>query len=254
METYPNVSILMPTYNRRKFLPLIIYNLKNMDYDKSKLEWCILDDGKEPLFENIEKLNEVKKELHPMKINYVYNKVKKHIGVKRNLLVKQAKNKIYIMMDDDDIYFPPYIKHSVETLKGSKIGLVGSNHMLFVYSTHNYNMSKIECSTKRQIHEATMCFTKKYYNSMPGFGKSSLGEGANMIDFNEKNANYTDIEKCMVCFCHDGNSFNKEQFYKYKINTKIVDKNYITLLENISGIKYTDDYESTEETDDTDKS
>ena len=72
METYPNVSILMPTYNRRKFLPLIMYNLKNMDYDKSKLEWCILDDGKKPLFENAEKLNEVKKELHPMKINYVY--------------------------------------------------------------------------------------------------------------------------------------------------------------------------------------
>lgn len=250
METYPNVSILMPSYNRRNFLSLIIYNLKNMDYDKSKLEWCILDDGKEPLFENVEKLNEVKKELHPMKINYVYNKVKKHIGVKRNLLVKQAKNKIYIMMDDDDIYFPSYIKHSVETLKGSKIGLVGSNHMLFVYSTHNYNMSKIECSAKRQIHEATMCFTKKYYNSMPGFAKSSLGEGANMIDFNEKNANYTDIAKCMVCFCHDGNSFNKEQFYKYKTNTDIVDKNYITLLENISGIKYTDDYESTEETED----
>ena len=131
METYPNVSILMPTYNRRKFLPLIMYNLKNMDYDKSKLEWCILDDGKKPLFENIEKLNEVKKELHPMKINYVYNKLKKHIGVKRNLLVKQAKYKIYIMMDDDDIYFPSYIKHSIETLNGSNYGLVGSNHMGF---------------------------------------------------------------------------------------------------------------------------
>ena len=35
METYPNVSILMPTYNRRKFLPLIMYNLKNMDYHDS---------------------------------------------------------------------------------------------------------------------------------------------------------------------------------------------------------------------------
>ena len=254
METYPNVSILMPTYNRRKFLSLIMYNLKKMDYDKSKLEWCILDDGKKPLFENTEKLNEIKKELHPMKIKYVYNKVKKHIGVKRNLLVKQAKNKIYIMMDDDDIYFPSYIKHSIDTLKGSKIGLVGSNHMLFVYSTHNYNMAKIECSAKRQIHEATMCFTKKYFNSMPGFSKNSLGEGANMIDHNEKNANYTDITNCMACFCHEGNSFNKEQFYKYRIDTDLGDKNYITLLEHITGIKYTDDYESTEETEDSDKS
>ena len=30
----------------------------------------------------------------------------------------------------------------------------------------------------------------------------------------------------------------------------MVDKNYITLLEHITGIKYTDDYESTEETED----
>ena len=54
----------------------------------------------------------------------------------------------------------------------------------------------------------------------------------------------------MACFCHDGNSFNKEQFYKYRINTDLGDKNYITLLEHITGIKYTDDYESTEETED----
>ena len=249
METYPNVSILMPTYNRRKFLPLIMYNLKNMDYDKSKLEWCILDDGKEPLF-TPETLEETRKTLSPLKISYKYETQKRDIGVKRNALVKSSKNKICIMMDDDDIYFPTYIKHSVETLKGSKSGLVGSNHMLFIYPNHNYNISKIECSAKRQIHEATMCFTKKYFNSMPGFGKNSLGEGANMIDHNEKNANYTDIIQCMACFCHDGNSFNKEQFYKYRIDTDLGDKNYITLLEHITGIKYTDDYESTEETDD----
>jgi len=249
MESYPNVSILTPTYNRCKFLPLIIYNLKNLDYDKSKLEWCILDDGTKPFIENTDKLNEVKKELHPIKINYVYSKVKKHIGVKRNLLVKQAKYKIYIMMDDDDIYFPPYIKHSIDTLNGCKIGLVGSNHMLFTYSNHNYKMSKIECGAKRQIHEATMCFTKKYFNSMPGFRKNSLGEGASMVDFNETNANYTDITKCMCCVCHSGNSFNKDQFYKYKFHGNL-HKNYIILLEKILGIKYIDGYESTEETED----
>ena len=204
---YPNVSILMPSYNRRKFLPLITYNLSNMDYDKSKLEWCIYDDGKVPLFTN-ETLNETRKLLSPMKIVYKYDKKKRDIGVKRNMLVKMSKHKICIMMDDDDIYFSSYIKHSVETLKNSKAGLVGSNHMLFIYPHHNYKMSMIQCQAKRQIHEATMCFTKKYFNGMPGFAKSSLGEGAKMIDYNEKNSAYTNITNCMICFCHDGNSFN----------------------------------------------
>jgi len=172
--------------------------------------------------------------------------LKKHIEVKRNLLVKQAKYKIYIMMDDDDIYFPSYIKHSVETLQGSKIGLVGSNHMLFTYSNHNYNMSKIQCRAKRQIHEATMCFTKKYFNSMPGFGKNSLGEGASMVDFNETNAKYSDITKCMCCVCHSGNSFSKEQFYKYRLDANL-SIDYIKILESILNIKYVEDYASSDE-------
>ena len=150
-------------------------------------------------------------------------------------------------MDDDDIYFPTYIKHSVETLKRSKSGLVGSNHMLFIYPNHNYNMSKIECSAKRQIHEATMCFTKKYFRSMPGFVKSSRGEGASMIDFNEKNTEYTDIAKCMICFSHSENSIGKEQFYKYRYNVEISNKDYIPILESISGIKYDPDCESSDE-------
>ena len=234
---YPNVSILTPSYNRSQFIPLIMYNLYNMDYDKSKLEWCIIDDGALPLFTN-DGLKLAQELLKPLKINYKYEKVKREIGAKRNALVKMSKYKICIMMDDDDIYFSSYIKHSVQTMKQNKVGLVGSNHMLFVYPNHNFKISKIECQAMRQIHEATMCFTKKYFNSMPGFQMSSLGEGAKMIDHNEKNSALTNIKLSMICFCHQGNSFNKEQFYKYKTDIKIKNLDLLKILEGISGINY----------------
>ena len=48
-SNYPNVSILTPTYNRSAFMPLILNNLKRINYDQSKLEWCVLDDGNIPL-------------------------------------------------------------------------------------------------------------------------------------------------------------------------------------------------------------
>jgi glycosyltransferase involved in cell wall biosynthesis len=230
---YPNVSILMPSYNRRKFLPLIAHNLMNMDYDKSKLEWCIFDDGAEPLFTD-ETLKQTRKLLSPLKIVYKYDKKKHDIGVKRN------------------IYFSSYIKHSVETLKNNKAGLVGSNHMLFIYPEHNYKMSMIQCQAKRQIHEATMCFTKKYFNSMPGFAKSSLGEGAKMIDNNENNTAYTNIKRSMICFCHSGNSFNKEQFYKYKIDIRLKNMDIINMLQDICGIKYDVDKPDTDDEDNND--
>ena len=249
---YPNVSILMPSYNRPHFLPLITFNLLNMKYDKSKLELCIIDDGKTPLF-TTETLRDTRNTLAPLTINYIRETRRNEIGVKRNRLVKLAKHKICIMMDDDDIYFSTYIKHSIDKLKQSKSGLVGSNHMLFVYPSHNYKMSNIKCSAKRQIHEATMCFTKKYFRSMPGFVKSSRGEGASMIDFNEKNAEYTDIDKCMVCVSHSDNSIGKEQFYQYKIQAKIGDPGYTNILESITGIKYDPNRpDSDDETDDKD--
>ena len=37
------VSILTPTFNRRRCLPLMIRNIMNFDYPKDKLEWVILD-------------------------------------------------------------------------------------------------------------------------------------------------------------------------------------------------------------------
>ena len=125
---YPKVSILTPTYDRSRFLPLMILNLRIINYDKTKLEQVIYDDHPtNPLFLNNEELQSYKELVKPIKINYIYNP-KRHlsIGEKRNLLVKNAKNKIYINMDDDDIYFSDYIKISVETLKKNKLGLVGS--------------------------------------------------------------------------------------------------------------------------------
>ena len=39
MNDLPRVSILTPTYDRKRFLPLMIENLKNMVYPKEKLEY-----------------------------------------------------------------------------------------------------------------------------------------------------------------------------------------------------------------------
>ena len=58
-----------------------------MDYNKNKLEWCIIDDGVEPLFTD-DTLKQTREILKPIIINYKYESVKRDIGVKRNALVK----------------------------------------------------------------------------------------------------------------------------------------------------------------------
>jgi len=43
----PAVSIITPTRNRAHFVRLMLYNFFTIDYPKDKLEWVIVDDGKE---------------------------------------------------------------------------------------------------------------------------------------------------------------------------------------------------------------
>ena len=137
-------------------------------------------------------------------------------------------------MDDDDIYQPTYISHSIGLMKQNKTQCVGCNAMLFVYPLKDYQISHIQCEAKRQAHEATMVFTKKYFNSMGGFPKSSQGEGAKFIDFNEKNVSLSDIQYVMICVCHKDNTCNKDIFLDKKVDVSINrEETPFKLLQNI---------------------
>jgi glycosyltransferase involved in cell wall biosynthesis len=208
----PFVSILMPTYNRRNFLPLIMCNIFNQTYPKDKLELVIFDDHKSPLFVNDGEVKNVSKHIG-IPINY-HRDISRHLGIgeKRNKLVKLAKYKYMINMDDDDIYLPSYIEYSMSILVKNKCGLVGSPQMLFVFPYEDWKMTGIECETKRQIHEATMCFTKKHFNSMGGFVKKGNGEGSKLVDWNDKKCMKTDVNKCMICIAHKNNTVDKNMF------------------------------------------
>ncbi len=231
----PNISILVPTYNRSKFLPLFIHNLKNQSYPHNKLEVCIDDDGTEPFTDSISGLQ---LDIYPIKLVYHKEKKRRTIGEKRNFLVKKlARNKILCFMDDDDIYNPDYIKYSYECLRDNKCGLVGSSSMLFTYPEMDYVITGIRCAHKVQIHEATMLFTKKYFNSMGGFEKSSKGEGASFIKNQDKNVFNTDINDVMVCVAHDGNTIDKKQFSDDKLRLGVLEGPEVDILNRILCLK-----------------
>jgi len=211
---YPTVSILTPTYNRKKFIELCIFNLKNQTYPLEKLEWFLLDDSEESYTKD--ELEYIKKSIHPIKFKYVYEKKKQEIGTKRNKLVKNSTYKTCIMMDDDDIYQPSYVKTSIDTMIKNNKKCVGSNQMIFYFKDKpDKRLTIIRCQAKRQIHEATMCFTKKYFNSMNGFKRNSQGEGVGLIDYNDKNVENIPIDNLMICVAHKGQTLSKDPFYEY---------------------------------------
>lgn len=234
---YPWVSVLTPTYNRKNFIELCMFNLKNQTYPLEKLEWFLLDDSKTPYTEKT--LEYIKKTIYPIKLKYVYEKVKQEIGTKRNKLVKNCTYKICIMMDDDDIYQHTYIQKSILTMINNKKQCVGSNQMIFYFKDKpDKRLTIIKCEAKRQIHEATLCFTKKYFNSMQGFKKHSQGEGVGLIDFNDKNVENIPIDELMICVVHKGQTLSKDPFYEYSphvhpYSNREALRNHYSLIESL---------------------
>lgn len=214
-EECPNVSIIIPCYQRKEFISLILTNIVYTDYPKSKLEVCILQDGDVNLLEPEEL--EFFRQHSGCRINYQYEKgIRRSIGEKRNKLVKMASHKFIACMDSDDIYFPTYIRYSVSALLEFKAGITSSASMLFIYPELEYKITGIRCGHKFQGHEACMVFTKKHWKQMSGFisrgQKGNQGEGVKMISYNEKQMVNLDVSKLMMCVCHNDNTISKDRF------------------------------------------
>ena len=121
-------------------------------------------------------------------------------------------------MDDDDLYMPSYLYYSISLLKQEKYGLVGSPQMLYLYPKDDYKLCGCMSPHHSQINEATMCFTKKYFNSMGGFKKCNVKEGIKLVEHNEQNIGLTECALCMICISHGKNLIDVEQFKSMKID------------------------------------
>lgn len=226
------ITILVPTYNRSKFLTLFLMNLKGQDYPHHLLKLIIDDDGTDKFIQDID---EVRRILHPIEVQYITNKPKRTIGKKRNDLVKECETKIFCFLDDDDIYFPTYISHSYQVLKENKAGCVGSDKMVFCMSDKNFDLHAIDCGNKASlIHEATMMMTKKWFRASCKFGNNSQGEGKNIFFGHERTVAFTDIMKVMCCLQHGTNTVDKLQFAKEDNKLPFgLDEKFREILENI---------------------
>jgi hypothetical protein len=234
----PNISILTPTFNRKKFLPLMFYNIYHFTYPKEKIEWNILESNDNSL-NNYEKLFDDKSEITGLenslgiKINYEYIDKRFSIGEKRNWLSNTSSHGYLINMDDDDLYLPTYLNHSIDILMNTNKDITGSLDMLFIYPQKNYQCSLIRCVKDFKLyHEATLCMKKEFFMRCNQYGNSNKGEGQNICKNHKSKCGMSDITKCMICVCWDGNTVNKDKFLDNKINMNIQGDS-LNILKNI---------------------
>jgi len=74
----PKISIITPTYNRRRFYSLLQRNMDNFLYPKDKIEWIIIDDS--------EKDEDSIEDLIPIDDNIKYLRIKQKKKTKKKAL------------------------------------------------------------------------------------------------------------------------------------------------------------------------
>ena len=212
MSNLPKISILIPTANRRNFIPFILRNLLIQEYPHKLLQVVIHDDGDEPLIENYDDFSSA---IKPIKLKYLRNKKRLTIGEKRHTLIQNANNNLVVFMDDDDLYEPTYISHSFDTLKNNNVGCVGCNKMILIYPPYTKNdFYALDCGdNKKLIHEATLMFTKSWYNKTKGFQFSNKAEGLGLThNVKLKTIALTNPLYNMTAVVHGKNTINKDKF------------------------------------------
>jgi len=168
MNELPKVSIITPTYKRRKIFSMAIRNFENFIYPKDKLEWIIVDDSPEN-----DIVDETVRDLLPRdkRIKFIHldsGDEPMTIAMKRNICVSNSSNPYIIHMDDDDYYPPESILARIKILlkyKSEGIECVGST-LIGTYNIIN-NVSSMSSDGPISLSEASMAYTKKFWEERP---------------------------------------------------------------------------------------
>lgn len=207
MSGKPFVSVVTPTYNRRKFIPMLIRLYNEQTYPKDRMEWIILDDGQE----KVDDLFASASKTIP-NIRYIYHPTKLTIGAKRNILNKEAKGEIIVSMDDDDCYMPERVAYTVTMFaKHPKIELAGSSE-IFMYYTDIGEIYKFGPYAANHATNGTMAIRSSYAKSHVYNENLLNAEEKSFLDDYKNPMIQLDSRKVMLVISHKDNTFSKIKF------------------------------------------
>ena len=200
------VSVITPTYNRRRFIPYLIQCYENQTYKKENMEWIILDDGQDKVDDLFA---EAAKKIP--NIRYIPLDEKLTIGEKRNRLNDEAIGSIIVAMDDDDYYPPERVSHVVARFSKSKeIQLAGSSEIYMYYSDVK-EIYKLGPYNRNHATNGTMAWRKSYSNSHRYDDTVTHAEERSFLDDYKNPMIQLDPFKVMLVMSHSENTFDKKK-------------------------------------------
>ena len=200
----PPISVITITRDRRAFIPLAKYCLLAQSYPEDKIEWVVVDDGKDQIKDLISDLPNVK---------YILTDEPMTIGNKRNLAVESASHDILVMMDDDDVYpnnsFLSRVAHLLA--KPSRECLFSTTIPCFeIHDKKSFmNVPPNTLGMADRVSEATLCFTRKFWEARK-FPDQQIAEGGAFIRGREHMCRELSPQDVIVSLVHKKNTSSRK--------------------------------------------
>jgi glycosyltransferase involved in cell wall biosynthesis len=201
---FPFVSVITPTYNRKRFIPHLIKAYMSQTYPKHRMEWIILDDGTSPV-------EELFKSVAAPNIRYIHEKEKQNIGYKRNRLNREARGAIIVAMDDDDYYPPERVSTVVRAFKQHpNVELAGASE-IYMYYTDIGEIYKLGPYNENHATNGTMAWRKSYALAHQYDETVTHAEEKSFLDEYSHPMIQLDPKKVMLVISHSENTFDKKK-------------------------------------------
>ncbi|MGO9779924.1 MAG: glycosyltransferase [Streptosporangiaceae bacterium] len=198
-STGPLASCVMPTFDRRAFVPQAVRYFLRQDYPAKEL--IIIDDGPEPV-----------SDLLPADPRIVYHRLESRtvLGAKRNLACDLARGPVIVHWDDDDWASPQRVSVQVAALTEDDADICGVASLLYYNPARSSAWRFTWPDGQRQWAAGpSLCFAKELWARSP-FAEVAIGEDTRFV-FSPAVRRVADVHAsaCIVGIIHGRNTAPK---------------------------------------------
>lgn len=206
-ESLPFVSVVTPTWNRRSFLPYLLYIFQYQDYPAERRELVILDDSETSSADLIEGMK--KYATSPQQIRYYHLPQRLAIGEKRNRLNALAQGEYIICMDDDDYYPPDKLSYTISEMQRHRATFAGCDSIPIWYSHIDRIYHSHTFGAKHALN-GTFAYHRSHLKRHRYDDSARLAEeGSFLNDFSTPVLQLAP-ERSILCISHNANTFDKD--------------------------------------------
>jgi glycosyltransferase involved in cell wall biosynthesis len=195
----PLVSCIMPTRNRREFIPRALECFRRQNYPN--LELVIVDSGSDPIHDLVS---------GDSRIQYFQAPCGLTIGALRNYACQRARGEIIVHWDDDDWYPPHRVRAQLRPLMEDGINISGTSRLHYYEARHRraflYQYSR---SPRRWVAGNTLAYRRSFWQANP-FPNLQVGEDSRFV-WNAPQGSVIDLNDPGLCVAsiHAGNASPK---------------------------------------------